>query len=267
MAVRSALINVMVAAARKAARGLIRDFGEIEKLQVSIKGPADFVSAADRKAEEIIRDELKRSRPEYGFVLEERGVESGKDLSNCWHVDPLDGTTNFLHGIPQFCISIALERDSRIFAGVIYDPIRDEMFWAEEGCGAFLNDSRIRVAARKNIADAVVVTGIPHRGRDGKEGYIEQLQAMMETVSGIRRFGSAALDMAWVAAGRFDAYWEQGLKSWDLAAGLVIIREAGGVSTEVDGGSSMIDTGSILCANLDLHGQMVTIFSNVSDNS
>lgn len=264
MALRSALINVMTAAARKAARGLLRDFGEVEQLQVSLKGPADFVSAADRRAEETIRNDLRKARPDYGFLLEERGAEEGKDTSNRWLVDPLDGTTNFLHGIPQFCISIALERDSRLFAGVIYDPVRDEMFWAEDGGGAYLNESRLRVAARRQVQDAVIVTGIPHRGRGGKDGYMEQMQVMMETVTGIRRFGAAALDLAWVAAGRFDAYWEQGLSPWDLAAGIVLVREAGGIASEVHGGSAMLQSGNILCANPELHGQLVDIFKSAA---
>ena len=255
----------MTAAARKGSRGLLRDFGEIVQLQISLKGPADFVSAADHRAEEVISSELKKARPDYGLVLEEGGIEIGSDASNRWLVDPLDGTTNFLHGIPQFCISIALERDSKLYAGVIYDPIRDEMFWAEDGCGAYVNDTRIRVAARKSVGDSVIVTGIPHRGRAGKEGYIDQIQAIMERASGIRRFGSAALDMAWVAAGRFDAYWEQGLKSWDLAAGAVLVREAGGIVSEVNGGEAMLNSGSILCANVDIHGQLVQIFSNSSN--
>ena len=257
MALRSALINVMVGAAHKAARGLLRDFGEVEQLQVSLKGPADFVSVADRRAEDTIHAELAKARPRYGFLMEERGEEVGEDSSNRWLVDPLDGTTNFLHGIPQFCISIALERDSRIFAGVIYDPVRDEMFWGEDGGGAYLNERRIRVASRAHLKDAVVVTGIPHRGRAGKEGYLDQLTAMMGITSGIRRFGSAALDMAWVAAGRFDAYWEQGLKPWDVAAGLVIVREAGGITTDVDGGARVLSTGSVLSANLSMHAQIL----------
>ncbi|MBT4711763.1 MAG: inositol monophosphatase [Alphaproteobacteria bacterium] len=256
MGLRSPLINVMINAARKAARGLVRDFGEVEALQVSIKGPADFVSAADRKAEEIIREELAAARPKYGFLLEEAGAIDGEDTSNTWVVDPLDGTTNFLHGIPQFSISIALMRDSKSFAGVIYDPIADEMFWAENGDGAFMNGRRIRVGARRNLEDAVVVTGIPHRGRAGKPGYLEQLAAMMEITSGIRRFGSAALDLAWVAAGRFDGYWEGGLRPWDMAAGIIIVQEAGGIVTEVSGGTKMLESGSILAANPDMQENM-----------
>ena len=252
MALRSPLINVMIGAARKAARGLVRDFGEVEALQVSVKGPADFVSAADRKAESVIREALAKARPKYGFLLEEAGAVPGDDTSNRWVVDPLDGTTNFLHGIPQFSISIALERDSKPHAGVIYDPIADEMFWGEHGGGAFLNGSRIRVAARRNLQDAVVVTGIPHRGRAEKPGYLEQMAAMMEITSGIRRFGSAALDLAWVAAGRFDGYWEGGLRPWDMAAGIIIVQEAGGFVTEVSGGGNMLESGSILAANPDM---------------
>lgn len=256
MALRSPLINVMAGAAKKAARGLLRDFGEVEQLQVSLKGPSDFVSAADRRAEEVIRAELTKARPTFGFLMEEQGVVVGTDTSNRWLVDPLDGTTNFLHGIPQFAISIALERDSKPFAGVIYDPIRDEMFWAEQGQGAYLNEKRIRVANRRRLEDTVVVTGIPHRGRAGKEGYLPQLATMMERTSGIRRFGSAALDLAWVAAGRFDGYWEGGLKPWDLGAGVVLVLEAGGTVSEVNGGQGMLQSGSILATNPVLHPLM-----------
>jgi myo-inositol-1(or 4)-monophosphatase len=257
----------MISAARKAARGLLRDFGEVEALQVSMKGPADFVSAADRRAEEIIRDELANARPRYGFLLEEQGAIKGEDSSNTWMVDPLDGTTNFLHGIPQFAISIGLERDSKAYAGVIYDPIRDEMFWAENGQGAYLNGRRIRVGARQKLEDAVVVTGIPHRGRAGKPGYLEQLAAMMEIVSGVRRFGSAALDLAWVAAGRFDGYWEGGLRPWDMAAGIVIVTEAGGLVSEVAGGARMLQSGSVLAANPDIHEAMAETLKKASKES
>lgn len=259
MALRSPLINVMADAAKKAARGLLRDFGEVEQLQVSIKGPADFVSAADRKAEQIIRDELTRARPKYGFLMEEHGGQVGEDTSNRWLVDPLDGTTNFLHGIPQFAISICLERDSKPYAGVIYDPVHDEMFFAEQGKGAYLNERRIRVAGRDRLDNAVIATGIPHRGRPGREGYIPGLAAMMEVTAGIRRAGSAALDLAWVAAGRYDGFWERGLKCWDLAAGVVIVREAGGHVTEVEGGDAMLASGSVLAANPLIHGQLYEV--------
>ncbi len=259
MALRSPLLNVMADAAKKAARGLLRDFGEVEQLQVSIKGPADFVSNADRKAEQVILNELSKARPKYGFLMEELGVRVGEDTSNRWLVDPLDGTTNFLHGIPQFAISIALERDAQPFAGVIYDPVRDEMFFAEKGGGAFMNERRIRVAGRQKLDDAVIATGIPHRGRPGREGYLPGLSAMMDVTAGIRRFGSAALDLAWVGAGRFDGFWERGLRAWDLAAGVVIVREAGGHVTEIEGGDDMLKSGSVLASNPILHGAMADV--------
>jgi len=263
VALRSPLINVMADAAKKAARSLIRDFGEVEQLQVSVKGPADFVSAADRKAEQVILAELSRARPKYGFLMEEHGVRAGEDTSNRWLIDPLDGTTNFLHGIPQFAISIALERDQQPFAGVIYDPIRDEMFFAEKGSGAYLNERRIRVARRDKLDNAVIATGIPHRGRPGREGYVPGLSAMMDVTAGIRRFGSAALDLAWVAAGRFDGFWERGLKAWDLAAGVVLVREAGGIVTEIEGGDAMLTSGNVLASNPVLHGAMQDVLKRI----
>ncbi len=246
----SALMNVMVAAARKAGRGLVRDFGEVEQLQVSIKGPANFVSAADHKAEEIIFRELSKARPGYGFLMEERGEIAGADKTHRWIVDPLDGTTNFLHGIPMFAISIGLEREGQLIAGLVYNPISDELFAAEKGKGAFMNDKRrLRVAARKNVADAVVATGIPHRGRPGHPGFLKEMETVMREVTGIRRTGSAALDLCWTAAGRFDGYWERNLKPWDLAAGLVILREAGGTATDIAGGEKMLETGNVLAGN------------------
>jgi myo-inositol-1(or 4)-monophosphatase len=246
----SALMNVMIAAARKAGRSLVRDFGEVEQLQVSVKGPANFVSAADHKAEDIIWKELSKARPGYGFLMEERGVLEGDDTTHRWIVDPLDGTTNFLHGIPLFCISIGLEREGQLVAGVIYNPASDELFTAEKGKGAFLNDRRrLRVAARKTLADAVVATGIPHRGRPGHPAFMRELDTVMREVAGIRRTGSAALDLAWTAAGRFDGYWERNLKPWDLAAGLVILREAGGIANDINGGEKMLETGDVLAGN------------------
>lgn len=246
----SALMNVMIAAARKAGRSLARDFGEVEQLQVSVKGPANFVSAADHKAEDIIWKELSKARPGYGFLMEERGVVEGDDATHRWIVDPLDGTTNFLHGIPLFCISIGLEREGQLVAGVIYNPASDELFTAEKGKGAFLNDRRrLRVAARKTLADAVVATGIPHRGRPGHPAFMREMETVMREVAGIRRTGSAALDLAWTAAGRFDGYWERNLKPWDLAAGIVILREAGGIATDLDGGDRMLESGDVLAGN------------------
>lgn len=246
----SALMNVLTSAARKAGRSLVRDFGEVEHLQVSVKGPANFVTAADHRAEDIILKELQKARPGYGFLMEERGVIEVADKSHRFIVDPLDGTTNFMHGIPIFAISIALEREGELVAGVVYNPISDELFSAEKGRGAFLNDQRrLRVAARKNLGDAVIATGIPHRGRPGHAGFMDEMQAVMHEVAGIRRSGSAALDLAYVAAGRFDGYWERNLQPWDLAAGVVLVREAGGVIMDCDGGNAYMDKCDVLAGN------------------
>ncbi len=253
MAPRSATINVMANAALKAARGLIRDFGEVEQLQVSIKGPGDFVTAADLKAEKVLRAELGKTRPGYGFLMEESGGEAGSDLHHRWIVDPLDGTTNFLHGIPHFSISIALERDGEIIAGLIYEPVRDEMFWAEKGAGAFHNDRRLRVSARRHLAEALIGTGIPFIGHSDHASYLATLGAAMAATSGVRRLGVASLDLAYVAAGRFDGYWEFGLKPWDLAAGILIVREAGGYVSDLAGGHDMLATGDVIAANAHLH--------------
>jgi myo-inositol-1(or 4)-monophosphatase len=204
--VRSPTLNVMMNAARKAARGLVRDFGEVENLQVSMKGPADFVSSADLKTEKLLRQELQKARPGYGFLMEEGGEIVGSDASHRWIIDPIDGTTNFLHGIPHFCISIGLERDGEIIAGVIYEPIHDEMFHAEKGAGAYLNERRLRVSARRKLEEAVFATGIPFKGRPGHEQFVADATAVMATCAGIRRFGSAALDLAYVAAGRYEGY-------------------------------------------------------------
>lgn len=246
----SAMMNVMVGAVRKAGRGLARDFGEVSQLQVSVKGPANFVSAADHRAEDIIFRELSKARPGYGFLMEERGEIDGVDKTHRWIVDPLDGTTNFLHGIPIFAISIGLERDGQIVAGVVYNPVSDELFTGEKGKGAFLNERRrLRVAARRQLADAVVATGIPHRGRPGHAGFLKEMQTVMNEVSGIRRTGSAALDLCFTAAGRFDGYWERNLKPWDLAAGIVIVREAGGIVTDITGGDKIFEKGDVLAGN------------------
>ena len=252
----SANITVMMRAAEKAGRGLVRDFSEVEKLQVSVKGPGEFVSIADTRAERSIRDELKRARPAYGLLMEESGEQAGTDAAMRWVVDPLDGTTNFLHGIPHFCVSIALQRDDEIVAGVIYDPVKDERFWAEKGEGAYLNDQRLRVSARRRLTDAVIATGIPFRGRGEHPLYLRQLEAVMANTAGVRRLGSAALDLAYVAAGRFDGFWEQWLAPWDTAAGILLIREAGGFVTEIDGGSGMLRSGSVLAGNQNLHAAL-----------
>jgi len=254
---RSALLNVMIKAARKASRTLKRDFGEVEHLQSSVKGPGNFVTAADRRAEEILREELELARPGYGFLGEEGGAREGSDKTHRWIVDPLDGTLNFLHGIPHFAISIGLEREGSIVAGLVYNPVTDELFTAERGKGAFLNDQRLRVAARKRLADAVVACALPHPRRGDVELTRSEHAAVQDRVAGLRRFGAAALDLAWVAAGRLDAYWERGLSPWDMAAGIALVREAGGFVTDLDGRDDMIKTGGILVASEDIHGQML----------
>ena len=243
----------MTAAARKAARSLVRDFGEVEQLQVSMKGPSDFVSSADTRAEKTLRNELRKARPDYGFLLEEGGEIAGTDRSHRWIIDPLDGTTNFLHGIPHFAISMALERDGDIIAGVIYQPLLDEMYVTEKGVGAFVNERRLRVSARRKLEESVIATGIPFRGRGDHGAYLKQLQAVMAATAGVRRFGAASLDLAWVAAGRVEAFWETGLKPWDLAAGIILVREAGGYVSEPDGGHDMLNSGDVLAANPHLH--------------
>jgi myo-inositol-1(or 4)-monophosphatase len=255
----SALLNVMIAAARRAARALKRDFGELEKLQVSLKGPANFVSAADRRAEETLHAELMKARPGYGFLGEEGGRREGADKTHTWIVDPLDGTTNFLHGIPQFAISIALEREATIVAGLIYNPANEEMFIAERGKGAFLNNQRIRVAARKRLADAIVACGLPHHGHGDIGLSLKEIPAMQEHVAGLRRFGAAALDLAWVAAGRIDGYWERHLDPWDMAAGLLMIREAGGFVSDCDGGDEIFHKGHIVAGNEFIHKELVAV--------
>jgi myo-inositol-1(or 4)-monophosphatase len=253
MALRSATINVMVKAAQKAARGLVRDFGEVEQLQVSQKGPADFVSTADLQAERTIRQELTRARPEFGLLMEEGSNQPSTDGRHRWIVDPLDGTLNFLHGLPHFAISIALERDAEIVAGVIYDPIKDEMYWGERGVGAYLNDRRLRVSGRRELGQAVIATGVPNIGRPDHAPYLEMLAGVMAQTAGIRRFGAAALDLAYVAAGRYDGYFEVGLSPWDIAAGILLVREAGGYVSEIAGGHNMLQSGSILAGNDHLH--------------
>ena len=260
----SALMNVMVGAARKAGRSLARDFGEVEQLQVSLKGPANFVSAADTRAEEILHKELVRARPGYGLLLEEHGEVEGADRTHRFIVDPLDGTTNFLHGIPHFAISIALEREGELVAGLILNPATHETFTAEKGKGAFLNDRRIRVAARTELADCVIVTGIPHRGKSGQELFLKEMQAVMANSVGIRRTGAAALDLAWVAAGRFDGFWERNLRPWDLAAGIVILREAGGFVSDADGKDKMLATGSVVAGNETIQRTLLKLLKTAS---
>jgi myo-inositol-1(or 4)-monophosphatase len=247
--IRSPLMTVMTDAVIKASRTLKRDFGEVENLQVSMKGPGDFVSAADRKAEKTIHEMLDKARPGYGFVMEESGVIEGSDKSHRWHVDPLDGTSNFLHGIPHFAISVGLEREGQIVAGVVLDVIKDEMFMAERGKGAFLNNRRLRVSGRREASGMLIGCGVPHVGKPGHAQFIKELGAVMPRFQNVRRMGSAALDIAYVAAGRLDAYWERGLNSWDFAAGICLMREAGGTFVSLDGKADLTLAKDILCAN------------------
>jgi Archaeal fructose-1,6-bisphosphatase and related enzymes of inositol monophosphatase family len=256
---RSPLLNVMTSAALKAARGLIRDLGELEQLQVSKKGPADYVSRADRRAEEIVASELQKARPAYGLLMEEAGTVAGTDTSNRWIIDPLDGTTNFLHGIPHFSISIALERDGELFAGVVYNPVPDEMYVAERGSGAFLNGRRLRVSSRRKPEESLFATGIPFKGIADHDLFLRQLQRVMAVSSGVRRYGSAALDLAYVAAGRYDAFWENGLHPWDVAAGIVLVREAGGHVTDLTGGKGMLSGSGIVASNTALHEDLMAM--------
>jgi myo-inositol-1(or 4)-monophosphatase len=254
---QSALLKVMSDAARKAARGLNRDFGELSELQVSRKAPADFVSAADIKAEQILFEALTKARPGYSFLGEERGMVEGTDKTHTWIVDPLDGTTNFLHAIPHFAINIALQREGAVVAAVTYNPVSNELFWAEKGKGCYVNDKRLRVAARQRMDEAVFATGIPFLGHGQHAKFLKELHQIGQRVAGVRRFGSAALDLAWVAAGRYDGYWERDLKPWDIAAGVLLVTEAGGKVTDADGGEDMLAKGSICCGNLDLQPQLL----------
>ena len=256
MGALSPLLTVMTDVATRAGRSLNRDFRDIEHLQVSRKGPADFVSVADHKAEDIIYDRLSQARPGYGFVMEERGIVEGTDKSHRWIVDPLDGTLNFLHGMPHFAVSIALEREGELVAGVIYNPASDELFHAEKGRGAWLSDRRLRVADRKHFDEAVIATGMPFMGKTGHASFLKELHQIMPATAGVRRMGSAALDLAWVAAGRYDGFWERNLKPWDIAAGIVLVKEAGGFIGEIDGGDDILRTGNIAAGNEYMLGEL-----------
>ncbi len=256
----SAILNVMTKAAYRAGRSLKRDLGEVENLQVSLKGPRNFVTAADRRAEAIVREELLRARPDYGFLGEEGGATAGSDQSHRWIVDPLDGTTNFLHGIPHFAVSIALERNGAIVAGLVFNPANDDLFVAERGKGAFLNDRRIRVAARTRLAEAIVACGLPHYGR-GSDMALARLEiaAAQQNFAGLRRYGAASLDLAWIAAGRLDAYWERDLSPWDVAAGIILVREAGGFVTDIDGGDTVLSKGDVAAGNDTMHKELLRL--------
>ena len=250
---QSALLKVMSDAARKAARGLNRDFGEVAELQVARKAPADFVSAADLKAEQVLFEALSKARPGYSFLGEERGMVEGTDKTHTWIVDPIDGTTNFLHAIPHFAINIALEREGVVVAAVTYNPATNELFWAEKGKGCYVNDKRLRVAARKHLDDSLLATGIPFLGHGQHARFLKELHQISQRVAGVRRFGSAALDLAWVAGGRYDGYWERDLKPWDIAAGILMVTEAGGKVTDAEGGQDMLASGGIVAGNLEIH--------------
>jgi myo-inositol-1(or 4)-monophosphatase len=254
----SANLNLMIKAARRAARGLVKDFREVENLQVSTKGPGDFVSRADREAERVIREELCGARPTYGWCGEETGETAGEDPTRRWIVDPLDGTTNFLHGLPHFAVSIALEHKREIVAGVIFDPVKDELFWAEKGQGAWLNDHRrLRVSGRRAMGEAIFATGVPFGARKGLEESLADMRALMPGTAGMRRWGAASLDLAYVAAGRFDGFWERGLGAWDVAAGLVIVREAGGIVDGIVKGADPVASGGVIVANPALFDPLV----------
>ncbi|HRO00144.1 inositol monophosphatase family protein [Nitrobacter sp.] len=256
---QSALMNVMVKAARRAGRSLKRDLGEVENLQVSLKGPANFVSLADKRAEDILYDELSKARPGYGFFGEEGGSREGTDKSHTWIVDPLDGTTNFLHGIPHFAISIGLQRDGVLIAGLVYNPANDELYTAERGKGAFLNDQRLRVSGRRQMNDCVIACGLPHIGRGDHELSRREMAALQPKVAGLRRFGAASLDLAFVAAGRVDGYWERNLQPWDIAGGQIIVREAGGIVSGIQGDDDPLTTGHVICGNEFVHAELVRI--------
>ena len=250
----SANLNLMIKAARKAGRSLVKDFREVANLQVSTKGPGDFVSKADLEAERIIKEELMNGRPTYGWLGEETGGTEGADPTRRWIVDPLDGTTNFLHGLPHWAISIGLEHKGEIVSGVVFDAAKDELYWAEKGAGAWMNDRRLRVSGRRSMVEGVFATGIPFGVKSTLPAILTDLARLMPICAGVRRWGAAALDLAYVAAGRYDGYWERELKPWDTAAGIVLVREAGGTVEAVREGGDILASGSVLCANDGLWG-------------
>lgn len=263
---KSPNMTIMIRAAEKAGRSLIRDFGEVEQLQVSRKGPGDFVSAADRRAEEIIQKELERARPGYGFIMEESGTIKGSDGEHTWIIDPLDGTTNFLHGVPHWCISIALEKAGEIICALVFDPIRSEIFRAEKGQGAFMGNKRLRVSGRSNFENALITTGSPQRAREDQDRFLAEYAAVMNRVPGLRRFGAAALDIAYVAAGRFEGFWERDLNPWDIAAGYLLIQESGGLISQISGKSDPIYKGDVIAANSSLFTDLRTLVHSASAN-
>lgn len=258
----SANLNVMLRAARKAGRALAKDFREVENLQVSMKGAGDFVSRADIAAEAILKEELMGARPTYGWLAEEGGGEEGKDPTRRWIVDPLDGTTNFLHGLPHWCVSIALEHKGQVVAGVIFDAAKDEMFLAEKGEGAFINEKRLRVSGRSKLIESIFATGVPFGGRGDLPATLQDLARLMPTCAGVRRWGSAALDMAYVAAGRYEGFWERRLNAWDIAAGVIIVKEAGGFVESLTPGGELLEDGNVVCANEAIFDKFAGIIRN-----
>jgi myo-inositol-1(or 4)-monophosphatase len=262
----SANLTVMLRAARAAARLLVRDFNEVEQLQVSIKGPGDFVSAADHRAEQVIREELTRARPGYGLLLEEAGAVAGDSPHNRFLVDPLDGTTNFLHALPQWAISIALEQHGDVTAALVYDPIKEELFTAEKGNGAFLNDRRLRVSRRSDMASALIGCGLPVQSWKARTmGFARQLDRIADQAGGLRRLGACALDLAYIAAGRQDGFWEYGIKPWDYAAGMLLVREAGGRFGRLEGDDDIWAEGTIVAGNPEIYEKLRAILAGTSD--
>lgn len=255
----SANLNLMIKAARKAGRSLVKDFREVENLQVSSKGPGDFVTKADREAERLIKEDLMGARPTYGWLGEETGETAGVDPTRRWIVDPLDGTTNFLHGLPHWAVSIALEHKGEIVAGVVFDAAKDEMYWAEKGAGAWMNESRLRVSGRRHMVDAVFATGVPFGAKNTLPATLQDLARLMPGCAGVRRWGAAALDLAYVAAGRFDGFWERELGAWDIAAGMLLVREAGGLVGPIREGYDILDKGAIIAANQPLFDPLTKI--------
>jgi len=263
MAMTSPIINVMIKAAEKAARHLLRDFNEVENLQVSRKGPGDFVTAADKRAEEIILDELKYARPDYSFLMEESGEIKGKDTDHVWIVDPLDGTHNYMHGLPHWCISIALEVKGRVEAGIVYDPIKEEMFRAERSLGAFINrNKRLRVSNRNDMESALISFGSAQLNPTRQAQFIKELNAVSSVAPMVRRLGAGALDLCYVAAGRSDAYWERGLKPWDCAAGILIVKEAGGFVTSIENEENPVYSKNLVAGNNDIYAEVRKIIKS-----
>lgn len=258
----SANLNLMIKAARKAGRALVKDFREVENLQVSTKGPGDFVTKADRESERLIREELMEGRPTYGWLGEESGSTPGQDPTRRWIVDPLDGTTNFLHGLPHWAVSIALEHKGEIVSAVVFDAAKDEMFWAEKGAGAWMNERRLRVSGRRHMNEAIFATGVPFSAKRTLPATVADLARLMPACAGMRQWGSAALDLAYVASGRFDGYWERELNIWDMAAGLLLVKEAGGFVQAVREGYDVLDSGSILCGNEGLFDSFAKVIRN-----